>query len=58
MTAPGIETEKCPKCEQVVYDAEGFPAGKKGRLLMTSHSNHRYVAGVLTLMEKARKSCI
>jgi hypothetical protein len=28
MTA-GIETEKCPKCEQVVYDAEGFPAGKK-----------------------------
>jgi len=29
MTAAGIETEKCPKCEQVVYDAEGFPAGKK-----------------------------
>lgn len=26
MTA-GIEVEKCPKCEVVVYDAEGFPAG-------------------------------
>ncbi len=24
----GIEADKCPKCEAVVYDAEGFPAGK------------------------------
>jgi len=22
-----IETEKCPRCEKAVYDAEGFPAG-------------------------------
>uniref|UniRef100_A0A0K2UFF9 LIM zinc-binding domain-containing protein n=1 Tax=Lepeophtheirus salmonis TaxID=72036 RepID=A0A0K2UFF9_LEPSM len=25
----GIEQEHCPKCEKVVYDAEGFPAGGK-----------------------------
>ena len=23
----GVEQEKCPRCEKVVYDAEGFPAG-------------------------------
>jgi hypothetical protein len=22
-----LEPEKCPKCQQAVYDAEGFPAG-------------------------------
>jgi len=25
----GVEQEKCPRCEKVVYDAEGFPAGGK-----------------------------
>ena len=23
-----MEAEICPSCEKVVYDAEGFPAGK------------------------------
>ena len=23
-----MEPECCPKCEKIVYDAEGFPAGK------------------------------
>ena len=23
-----MEQEICPKCEKVVYDAEGFPAGR------------------------------
>ncbi len=27
--ALAIETEKCGKCEKPVFEAEGFPAGKK-----------------------------
>ena len=29
----GPEQERCPKCDKAVYDAEGFPAGMKERMI-------------------------
>ena len=29
----GPEQERCPKCDKAVYDAEGFPAGMKERII-------------------------
>ena len=26
-----MEAEKCPKCEGIVYEAEGYPAGKTNK---------------------------